>query len=79
VAIADQDDARQRAMRRSLLLARIGVVAWALVIVAAIVLGALQQAHWIWMLLAAFGLLRLVMDIRRMRAIVVAIADEDWG
>jgi predicted neutral ceramidase superfamily lipid hydrolase len=74
--VATEDpEQRERAMRRSLLLARIGVAAWALVVVLAVVLAFQLQPSWIWVILAVFGAARLVLDLRRTIAVGAALRE----
>ena len=59
------------------MLARIGIVAWAVVVVVAAVLVVELRPWYLWALLAAFGVLRLVLDVRRLRALTRGLAELD--
>lgn len=69
------EEQRERAMRRSLVLARVGIGAWAVVAVIAVVLAFLLQPWWLWAVLAAFGALRIVMDVQRMLRVRAALSE----
>ena len=60
---------QRRVLRQGIVLARVGVVAWAVVVVVAVVLVVLLKPWYLWALLVAFGILRLVLDARRMRTL----------